>query len=168
MRMSSRPARARMRCQGCCRSVRWVPGFLPAIDHPGIVRVARQSRQQPHGVRRQRDRPPAGLAVGKPQLAGIEVDMFPAQFLAFQEPAAGQHQELDRRRRAGLRAVRRYLVEDPPEPIELDGLAVGKETDARQATCLQAVAGRPFTAADSSPAIVSLPTKTAPVAIVAR
>ena len=26
-----RPARTRMRRQGCCRSVRWLPGFLPAI-----------------------------------------------------------------------------------------------------------------------------------------
>ena len=31
MRMSSSPARARMRRQGCCRSVRWAPSFLPAM-----------------------------------------------------------------------------------------------------------------------------------------
>ena len=30
---SSSSARARMRREGCCRSVRWAPGFLPTITH---------------------------------------------------------------------------------------------------------------------------------------
>ena len=48
---------------------------------PRGVRIAGQGGQQPRGRWRQRHRSPAGLAVGKPQLAGVGVDVLPAQLL---------------------------------------------------------------------------------------
>ena len=95
---------------------------LPARDHPGIVLVARQGFQQSHRRWRQRNRPAARLRVGQVQLAGFEVDVLPAQLLDFREPAAGEHQQADRRdRRAGLRAVLEDVVENLAEALELLG-----------------------------------------------
>ena len=53
-----RPARTRMRRQGCCRSVKWLPGFLPAITQGLSSSRGRDSRSRTAEGASDTDRPP--------------------------------------------------------------------------------------------------------------
>ena len=50
MRTSSRPARARMRRQGCCKLVRWAPGFPPTMTQ-GLSRAQGKAVSTPAAAR---------------------------------------------------------------------------------------------------------------------
>ena len=78
-----------------------VPAGLGARNHPGIVRLARQGLQDVHRRRRQVNGAGAGFPVDDADLGLVEIDMLPAQGQDLVPAAAGQHQQADRRHRAG-------------------------------------------------------------------
>ena len=118
------------------------PGAL-AYHLPGIVQVAHRAagdlprdhvrvalhpgdrRQHVRRLRRQRDRPRAGLRIAGADLARLQVHLVPQEVQDLALAAAGQQQQADRRHRvyrhplAGLR-----LVQHPAQPPQLP---VGEE-----------------------------------------
>ena len=71
--------------------------WVAARKHPGTVDPARQGLENADRGRGQLDRAGTSLGVGQVELAGIEVDILPAQGQDFVLPASGQHQQTDRR-----------------------------------------------------------------------
>ena len=74
---------------------------LGSRDDPGIVRPARNVLEDAHCRRRQVDRARAGFPVGDADLGPVEIDMLPAQGEDLVQAAARQHQQAERRHRAG-------------------------------------------------------------------
>ena len=77
---------------------------LRAGDHPGVAGVARQLGQHLRRLGRELDRARAGLAVGKAQLLRLQPHVLPAQREDLVAPAAGEHEQAERRRRMGREA----------------------------------------------------------------
>ena len=93
----------------------WLPR-LGAGDRPGVVGQTRQRRQHRRGLGRERDRARAGLAVAQSELLRLQAHVLPAQRQDLVAPAAGQHEQAERRRRVGRDApLRLQPIEDLAE-----------------------------------------------------
>ena len=87
---------------------------LGAGDHPGVAGQALDRRQHLRRLGRERDRARAGLAVAQMQLLRLQAHVLPAQRQDLVAPAAGQHQQAQRRRRVrGEAPGRLELVQGP-------------------------------------------------------
>ena len=125
MRTSCSSARARMVSQAASMSVMCVPGLAPGMTQ-GLPGLARQVREDADRRRGQVNRARASFPIGEVNLGRVEIDMLPAQGQDFVSAAARQHQQADRRDRAGRypAALARGLVQHLPEAGEL---RVGQE-----------------------------------------
>ena len=74
---------------------------LGSRNDPGIAGLAWHRLQDADRRRRQVDRAGASLPVGEVNLGRVEIDMLPSQGEDFVSAAAGEHQQADRRYRAG-------------------------------------------------------------------
>ena len=102
---------------------------IVAGKHPGTVLPSRQRFEQPHRSRRKLNRTGTGLGVGEVELAGVEVDIGPAQGEDLAFAAAGQHQKADRRHgRRRTAPAGDGLVQYPAKAGEL---GIGQEALAR-------------------------------------
>ena len=81
--------------------VRHVPARLGARNDPGTGGLARQVREDADRRRRQVNRAGASFPIGEVNFCRVEIDMLPAQGQDFVSAAARQHQQADRRDRAG-------------------------------------------------------------------
>ena len=79
-----------------------VPARLVSRDHPGIAGLARQGLQDANRRRREVNRAGASFPVGEMNLGRVEIDMLPAQGQDLAHPAAGEHQQAQRRNRRRL------------------------------------------------------------------
>ena len=103
---------------------------LAARDHPRVAGDPRQVRDDLRAGRREGHQPRPRLAVGKPQLARLEVDVLPAEAENLAPPAAGEDEEPDRGdggRRGPTPAPRRRLQ----DPTEAPQLLLGEEALVR-------------------------------------
>ena len=92
-------------------------GPAPEGD-PGVARLAGHGGEHLSRRRRQRDGARPGLRVAQPELVVFEVDVLPLEGEDFAAPAAGEHQQAQRRRRARRHPAGAFeSVEHDAEPI---------------------------------------------------
>ena len=90
---------------------------IVAGKHPGTALPSRQRIEQPHRRRRELDRAGSSLGVGEAELAGLEVDVRPAQGEDLALAATRQHQKAYRcHRPRGSAAAVEGLVQHLPDP----------------------------------------------------
>ena len=95
-------------------------GAAHAAGNTQGLSAARQRGEDLYRRRRQRHRPRSSLRVTQAQLIVFEVDVLPSQRHDFVAPAAGQHQEAQRRGRARRERAPGFEVgEHPAQPVEL-------------------------------------------------
>ena len=103
-----------------------VPALLVSRNDPGIARRTRQGRENAGRRLGEVNRAGASFPVGEMNLGRVEIHMLSAQGQDFVSAASRQHQQTDRRHRAGgyAAAVARNLLQHLPEACEL---SVGQE-----------------------------------------
>ena len=101
-----------------------VPARFGSRIDPGIAGFARQGLEDADRRRRQVNRAGASLPVGEMNLGRVEIDMPPAQGQDFVSSATRQHEQTDRRHRAGRYAAALAQTSSSTCPSRVNSVSV--------------------------------------------